>query len=939
MTLLPAATIFRDYEIDGVPSSGPHAPIKADIRAWGASLDGVSAATIFASAYGVAVGVSDIGPSVNAAIAAAALAGYPEIVLPAGTLTLKSPVYLNRWAPSGVLTVPGLKLRGAGREVTIIDTQLANNHAIQVNPEWRRAFKALAGITTGSGGALGSGGAIAALGSITPGSGYTNGTYSGVALTGGSGAGATANITVAGGIVTAVTLVGTGTGSPPAYAAGDTLGCASIGGGSGFSIPVASITYHVQITVNEPLGNEIFVTLPKSIAVGASGQIAVILPALNTGYSYNLYCDTNTQPAHYGIVASTNAIGLSGGSTVQITAVGSTHTVPTTNFSVWQEAAISDLSITNATAAANASGVLLFKCGYTSVRNVYFSGLTEDGVTVPDYTGDVDGSFYVTFDNCKFDGCLGWGINAAGAALELSNFTVDRCAFNLCGTLPANIGTAVTISAIPNSSTPSVTTSTPHNLKSGDQIAFSVAGITLASPYYRVGSTVTTNGFNLVDLNGNAVNTTSLGAFSSGTVSLSWRPPVWDPVNLKTAGSGGIAWLGLIGSLTNSDFTQCKNVNFYASEVGSSDNLHIADVDCENTYGKGYYLASLSGGSLIGGEILSTTASGPTISGVQLGTGMAAGGVRGLTISSIKVRSDVTPCTAFEQFQNTNIGASFADNNRVFGETITWQAFDAAGQTRFDGFKFAPITGQAQFSISALNTASLGSSGFGACIPLKLAKTGEWVACHVGTGLARAGLGGLTASTQYYFYAQNSAANLSPITASILAPSTTAPAIDSEGYYTLPTDSTQTYIGTATTDGSGNFQATGSQASQYPALPANIKASAQLGYAPGAGGTVTQATNRTTGVTLNKSSGAITTNNTSLAAGATARFTVTNSQVAATDTVSLSIKSGATTDQTDVKIGAVAAGSFDIIVANRHASTAETGAIVINFNLIKGVTA
>jgi|SRR5579871_3425641 len=31
--------IFRDYETDGVPSSGPHSPIKADIRNWGATVE------------------------------------------------------------------------------------------------------------------------------------------------------------------------------------------------------------------------------------------------------------------------------------------------------------------------------------------------------------------------------------------------------------------------------------------------------------------------------------------------------------------------------------------------------------------------------------------------------------------------------------------------------------------------------------------------------------------------------------------------------------------------------------------------------------------------------------------------------------------------------------------------------------------------------------
>jgi hypothetical protein len=83
---------------------------------------------------------------------------------------------------------------------------------------------------------------IATLGAITPGTLYTNGTYLNVALTGGTGSGATANITVSGGGVTAVALVSFGMG----YAIGNTLSAtaASIGGtGSGFSVPVATIGY------------------------------------------------------------------------------------------------------------------------------------------------------------------------------------------------------------------------------------------------------------------------------------------------------------------------------------------------------------------------------------------------------------------------------------------------------------------------------------------------------------------------------------------------------------------------------------------------------------------------------------------------------------------------------------------------------------------------
>ena len=51
---------------------------------------------------------------------------------------------------------------------------------------------------------------------------------------------------------------------------------------------------------------------------------------------------------------------------------------------------------------------------------------------------------------------------------------------------------------------------------------------------------------------------------------------------------------------------------------------------------------------------------------------------------------------------------------------------------------------------------------------------------------------------------------------------------------------------------------------------------------PTTGGTVTQATNKTTGVTLNAASGQITMNGAELAGAAEATFTVTNSEISST---------------------------------------------------------
>lgn len=107
------------------------------------------------------------------------------------------------------------------------------------------------------------------------------------------------------------------------------------------------------------------------------------------------------------------------------------------------------------------------------------------------------------------------------------------------------------------------------------------------------------------------------------------------------------------------------------------------------------------------------------------------------------------------------------------------------------------------------------------------------------------------------------------------------------------------------------------------------------------GGAVTQATNRTTGVTLNKLSGQITTNNASLAAEATAVFVVTNSFVAINDVVLVSQQSGSNGGGTVAEVVAVAAGSFSIAIQNNNvaAGTAETGAIILNFIVIKAVAA
>ncbi|HYB97509.1 MAG TPA: hypothetical protein VEC57_00050 [Candidatus Limnocylindrales bacterium] len=111
-----------------------------------------------------------------------------------------------------------------------------------------------------------------------------------------------------------------------------------------------------------------------------------------------------------------------------------------------------------------------------------------------------------------------------------------------------------------------------------------------------------------------------------------------------------------------------------------------------------------------------------------------------------------------------------------------------------------------------------------------------------------------------------------------------------------------------------------------------------IGYVSGTGGAVTQATSKSTGVTINKPCGTITMNNAALNAGTSVGFTVTNSVVAATDVVTVNIKSGATADSYTVTVDAVAAGSFRISLRNYTGGNLSE-AVVLSFGLIKAVAA
>jgi hypothetical protein len=109
-----------------------------------------------------------------------------------------------------------------------------------------------------------------------------------------------------------------------------------------------------------------------------------------------------------------------------------------------------------------------------------------------------------------------------------------------------------------------------------------------------------------------------------------------------------------------------------------------------------------------------------------------------------------------------------------------------------------------------------------------------------------------------------------------------------------------------------------------------------LGYGVGAGGTVTQATNKATGVTCSEYVATITMNNAALAADTTVSFVLTNTTITADDSVILNHISGGTAGSYLLN-ARPAAGSATIDVRNITAGSLSE-AIVLRATVIKGAT-
>jgi len=110
-----------------------------------------------------------------------------------------------------------------------------------------------------------------------------------------------------------------------------------------------------------------------------------------------------------------------------------------------------------------------------------------------------------------------------------------------------------------------------------------------------------------------------------------------------------------------------------------------------------------------------------------------------------------------------------------------------------------------------------------------------------------------------------------------------------------------------------------------------------LGYGTGAGGTVTQSTNKTTSVTLNRPTGQIIMNNAALAANTSVIFSLVNSLISANDLVLVCCGPGPSGTNYRIEVAGALAGVAQIRVSN-ITTISLSDSVVINFAIIKGST-
>ena len=107
----------------------------------------------------------------------------------------------------------------------------------------------------------------------------------------------------------------------------------------------------------------------------------------------------------------------------------------------------------------------------------------------------------------------------------------------------------------------------------------------------------------------------------------------------------------------------------------------------------------------------------------------------------------------------------------------------------------------------------------------------------------------------------------------------------------------------------------------------------QFGYTAAAQGTVTQGTDKSTAVTLNKAAGQITMNGAALAGNTAVSFTLNNSLISSNDVLVVNVSAGGTAGAYTTYISSMTAGSAVVTLRNMTGGSLSE-AVVLNYAII-----
>lgn len=282
---------------------------------------------------------------------------------------------------------------------------------------------------------------------------------------------------------------------------------------------------------------------------------------------------------------------------------------------------------------------------------------------------------------------------------------------------------------------------------------------------------------------------------SCGTSSAAAVPP-----------SGGMIWKGQVLVIENSAAANgCQNVAlFIKGESGLANTVDLRSFTSENTFKRGIYCTGVKAFKARNIQVYQNDAFQGT-TGVEFDG--AAYTVDNVDLDGVLIRATVGN-NAFTAFKISGANVVL-DRCRV--RNVSWDNFDYAGQTRFNGWQFDSIPQCCELAVLDGNNIIFrpkAAQSIGNKTPFRLrggsggtpSTTGEWVAHEIAPGGVGKTAVGLAASTRYYAYLYDNGGF------NALELSTTAAVTDTNtGYLVKTGDATRLYVGSVQTDAGSLF--------------------------------------------------------------------------------------------------------------------------------------